>query len=132
MSKITPEIAREEVSKWLDYKRVGTVKREQNKDSINKIAEAISDGSLILEDKFIFVQTLKFPTEGEASLTSLRYRPRIQVKDIQKSTKGATSEDPQGIIIGYICTLTAQPLAIIQALDSEDYGIAQAIAVFFL
>jgi hypothetical protein len=132
MELVNIELAKAEVKKWLDHKKISEKKREKNQDNIEALVEAIVDGHLALnETKFTFTHTLKFPTGENGQLTKLEYKSRLEVKEIQMQMQGIKSTDLHGIIISYACALTGKPRGVIAALDSEDYAIVQGIASFF-
>ncbi len=131
-TKISPDIAEEEVDKWLDYKHVSESKRETNKAQIEVITNAIADGYLTLNEDHSFTQHLNFPTEGDAPVTELQFKPRLRVKQIHSHLKGVKADDIDARLAAYVGALTSQPNAVIKGLDTEDYSIAQAIALFFL
>jgi hypothetical protein len=133
MTKISREVAEQEVNSWLDYKKVSERKRENHKEQIEILIDAIMEGALTLrsEDKF-FVQTLKFPTSGEKPLTSLEYSPRIKMSTVHNKLQGVKGSDADGRVCSYVAALTSHTTALIKSLDSEDYSICEAVAVFFL
>ena len=132
MGVISKEIALQEVEKWLDYKKISESKKEARTESIDALVEAISDGYLVLNDDFSFVQTLKFPTENEMSFKQLTYKPRLKISTIHSHLQGVKASDGDSRICAYVAALTSLPKDLIKALDTEDYSIAQGIAIFFL
>lgn len=131
---VSKDLATEEINSWLDYKKVSDKKRESQKEQVESLIDAIADGSLTFKDDktFTFVQVLKFQTEGDSPLTKLEYKPRLKMSTIHSHLQGVKSSDADGRICAYIAALTATPKALINSLDTEDYGIAQSIAIFFL
>lgn len=135
MSKIPQKTAQEEVDKWLDFKKVKPQKRENNKEQIELMTDAICDGTLVLDDKMNFVHKLSFPLgnpDSEGKIKELTYKPRLMVRDINAKMKGVKANDPDGRIVGYIAALTDQPSGVITSLDTEDNSLAQQIVAFFL
>ncbi len=139
MNKITAEIAEQEVQNWLEFKKVSERKRENYKDNIETIVNAMVDGVLVLEpDTFTFKQTLKHKiapdekSQQSGSIEELEYKPRITVRQVQMQLQGIKASDVQGMILGYACALTGKPKGILAALDTEDFNTVQAIAIFFL
>ena len=130
--KVSVDIAKEDVDKWLDYKRVKEKKRESYKEQIEALVDGVADGNLILNEKHELVQTLIFPLEGELPLKELNYKPRLKVSTIHQHLSGIKATDADGRICAYVAALTSKPKDVIKGLDTEDYSIAQAIAVFFL
>lgn len=135
MEVVSKEIAQAEVDKWLDFKRIRPSKRESNKEYIDALVAGICDGLLILKDDMRFEQNLQFPIEdktGGSSFKTLEYKPRINVSLIQLHLQGVKTGDADGRLLAHVTALTAKPKELIKKLDTEDYGIALAIAVFFV
>jgi hypothetical protein len=133
MGKINFEQAEAEVKIWLDYKKVGDKKREANKDSIESLIEAVCEGNLTLDlETKVFTQHLKFPTEGEMPMSSLEYKPRIKIQTVHHHLQDVKVTDMDGRILAHVAALTSKPKALIKSLETEDYSIAMAIAVFFV
>jgi len=130
--KVALEVAQAEVDKWLDHKKINERKRADKKDSIEALVNAVSDGDLVLNEKMELVQALKFPFENEQKVLALVYKPRINVKEIHSKLTGVKTDNLGGMITAYIAALTGQPAALIGALDTEDYAIGQAVAIFFI
>lgn len=126
-------VATLEVDKWLDNKRVRAKKREEQRDSIDTLIDAIAEGELVLDDDFNLIHNLRFPVGNEGhEIKQLTYVSRIKVSDIRKSLKGVKGGDSHGHMLAYVSALTAKPVAILSQLDTEDYPIAQAIMIFFV
>lgn len=132
MSKIPKETATGEVTTWLDHKKVSENKRELQKDTIDTLVDAICDGLLVVREDKILELTLKFPLDGEIPKKTLEFKPRINAGTVQKHLQGVKASDIDGRLTAYICALTGEPKSVIGKLDTEDVGIANAIAVFFL
>jgi hypothetical protein len=132
MEVVVKEVAKAEVEKWLDYKKVGGTKRENFKDSIDTLAGFISDGSLTLKEDKTFEQALKFPIGSGGSITKLEYKPRIAMSVVNEKLKGVAATDADGRLLAYTAALTGQPKNIIKELDTEDNAVAQAVVVFFV
>ena len=132
MNKVSIEVAESEIKKWLDYKKIGPTKQEQNKDNIKALAEAISEGVLSINEEFEIVHALKFPIKEEIETVELRYKPRIAVKHVHQHMAGVKADNVDGRILAYVAVLTGKPKALLASLDSEDYSICTSIAVFFL
>lgn len=136
MSKIPLKTAQAEVDKWLDFKKVKTQKRENNKEQIELIVDAVCDGTLVLDEKtLVFTHKLLFPlgnSDNEGTIKELTYKPRLMVRDINAKMKGVKANDPDGRIVSYVSALTDQPSGIIASLDTEDNSLAQQIVSFFL
>lgn len=137
MSKpIAREVAEQEVLSWLEHKKVNDRKRQNYKENIETLIDAISVGILTLNDDKTFVQSLNFPIgvgeKGEEKITSLSYKPRLKVQTVQVCLQGIKASDADGRVCGYISALTGTDRNIIKQLDTEDYSIGESIAIFFL
>lgn len=132
MSKVSKEVAEKEVSSWLDYKKISDKKKEGFKENIESMVDAICDGVLTLEADFTLTHHLKFPIESEVKTTELKYKPRLKMVDVHKQLAGVEAKNVDGRVVAYIAALTDKPKRVITELESEDYGIAQSVAVFFL
>ena len=131
-AKISKDVAKEEVDKWLDCKRVNEKKRESYEDNIETLIDAVAAGILVLNEDNAFIHNLIFPLKGELPIKELVYKPRIKVSAIHTHLKGVKTSDADGRICAYVAALTSKPRAVITDLDTEDFSIAQSIAVFFL
>lgn len=130
--KVTREIAERDVNDWLDFKKVGLQKRISNKDQIEGLIDAVSEGTLLLKEDKVFVHTLKFPIGSEQVTDKFEYQPRIKLSQVQTHLQHVKGSDSASIITAYIAALTGKPSKLIGELDSEDSRIAQNIALFFL
>jgi hypothetical protein len=131
--KINREQAEKEVNAWLDHKHFSEKRRELKKDAIENLISAIEDGSLTMDpESFKITQQLLFPLKNEKPVEQLVFLPRITVDAVQKSMGGTKADDLHGMVKAYVCALTTQPKGVIAALDTEDYDIAQKIAIFFM
>lgn len=125
------KVATTEVHRWLEIKRIRTKKQEQNKDTIDNLIDAFMDGTLSLDENGTITMQLAFGVgEGDA-IVKLDFKPRITVGEIHSAMSGIASTDPDARILAYIATLTSSPPAVIRKLDTEDYGVASSIVVFF-
>lgn len=132
---VAKEVAQAEVTSWLDFKKISEQKRLKNKSSVEALVDAIIDGSLSLNNDQTFTHQLKFPVktkEGESTFSQLVYKPRIKMADVHTKLQMVKSDDADGRVACYISALCSLPLAVIKELDSEDYGIGQSVAIFFL
>lgn len=129
---VSREIAESEVNSWLDYKKVGDKKREAYKDKIEYLVDAIEDGTLVLNADKSFTQKLKHPAGENGVIDKLTFAARINASKLHQHLQGTKGTDGDGRILCHICALTGKPKIVIGALDTEDYGLASDIAVFFL
>ena len=127
--------ALEEVEKWLDHKRVPQRSRDAQEEVVNQIAEAISDGYLILNDDHSFTHTLLIPLddgEGKVTVEELTYIPRLNSIQLEAGMKGLSPSNPTDIVNGHIIALTGKPKGIIRKLDTMDIKLSRSIVTFFL
>ena len=129
---VSREVAQSEIDKWLDHKKISAKKREQQKDSIDSLVDAVVEGTLVLKEDFTLVHTLKFPTDGESPIKTLEYKPRLKMDIVHAHLQNVKSTDADGRVAAYVAALTTKSKTIVKALDTEDYSVAQSIAVFFL
>lgn len=129
---INTETATEEIEKWLNFKHISEKKRQANKENIEALVDAICEGVLIIKEDFTIVQKLFCPLENEMPVHNLDYKPRLKIKEVSAQMEKVRAGDALGMITSYIAALTGQPRAVIQNLETEDYGVASSIAVFFL
>lgn len=130
--KVSREVAEQEINSWLEAKRISEKSREEKKDQIESLIDSIVEGDLQLQEDNSFVHVLKFPIKGEVEIKQLEYSARIKVATIQAHLQTVKNTDTFGMITAYVAALTEKPKNIIKELDTEDYRIAQAIAIFFL
>ncbi len=130
--KVNPEIAKEEVLKWLEFKKVSQSKRDSLADNIKAIEEAIAEGCLVLNEQCELVQQLKFPIESEISTSTLTYKPRLKESTLAVHMTGVKITDFDSRIYATVAALTGKPRDLIKSLDTEDYSIGKNIAFFFI
>lgn len=135
MDKISLDLATLEFEKWLDFKKIKDRKREANKDQEEILIDAIKNNNLIISEDFNLEYNLEFPLkndDGDATLESLSFKPRLKVFEINNKMKGVKSNDVDGRVLGYIAASTGKNTGLLKKLDTEDYSIAQAIIMYFL
>lgn len=122
-----------EVEKWMDGKRIS--KRERDRNTIERIAGAISSGDLVIHEDGRLTQTLLFPvenSEGEITATKLEYKARLSYKDAKPYLQGINQANGLEFINAYATALTKQPRRVIEELDAVDMKVVRAIVGFFL
>ncbi len=136
MPKISREQATNEVNDWLNYKKINERKREAYVESIETLIDGIESGSLSINEEKTFIQVLNFPigTDGTDTLAvkTLEFKPRLKLSTVHLHLQGVKSTDADGRLIAYVAALTSKPKDLIKAMDTEDFSIGQAIAIFFL
>jgi hypothetical protein len=131
--EVTREIAEQEVTAWLDKKKIFPSTREANKDSIELLIDSIVQGVLVYNStNNTFVHKLLFPIENEMPINELTYKARINDIQLKPNLSGVKPGDGYGTLLAYVATLTGKNKTILSYLDSTDKKVAMAIAVFFL
>jgi hypothetical protein len=124
-----------EITKWLDYKKVKSQKRNELKAVIDKLINTVEDGTLSVDEAYNLKYTLQFPleTQDKAYNTNiLTFKPRMTQADMQKASEGVGIQDMEGKFIGITSQLTGLMPGEVKKLDTEDMGVCKAIASFFL
>tara|TARA_R110000803_G_scaffold39924_1_gene86032 strand:- start:557 stop:991 length:435 start_codon:yes stop_codon:yes gene_type:complete len=132
---VSRDVAEKDLERWLNYKRIGVTKRENMRDNIDILVDAVQDGQLVVEENCSITQKLAWPPEnedGEVKITSLSYVPRMHFSQIQPKLKGIKPGDTETRLLGYAAALSSQPIGILRKLDTVDLAVMQAVAVFFL
>jgi len=132
MSALAPEVAIQEIEKWLDHKKVSANKRESNEEAIKTLAEEISSGNMILTDSFNLEYKLKSPIKSEQPTTQLVFKPRLTIGTVYNHLQGVKPTDADGRLFAYAAALTTNPKDLIKNLEIDDWNIVQAVVVFFL
>jgi hypothetical protein len=135
MTKVSQELAEQEVESFLTRLKTFEADREKFKEQQGTLIEAIKEGVLTYQKdgEESFTQTLMFPMgEGESAITELKYRSRISDHDVRPWSKGVSNNDFLGHTNALVAALTKTNRAIIEKLNSADKRIASAIAVFFM
>lgn len=136
MDKINREQAEREITGWLDKKKITDRLREENKDNVSLLIDAVCDGQLIVnadtkdgDVAYGLTQKLLFPLGEEKELT---YLLRINYKHLNQYMQGVKGDNFLGMITAYVCALTRQNRNVVDSLDTTDRRVANAIAVFFM
>lgn len=125
------EVARKEVSGWLDYKKVKQVKRDTHVNNIEYLIHCVSQGDITIDDKtFVIKQKLLIPVDGLYS--ELEYKPRLNVGELTQHTSSMVVKSTDDAVLCAIAALTGKTVGQVKKLDTEDYVIATAIGVFFI
>lgn len=134
MNKVDKPTAISVFESWLEHKKVPEKKRDSLKAFGENIVDAIESGNLILDDDFYFHLTLNFPIgEGEKSVKTLKFKPRINATMRQPYKTGLKGDDFETQTLITLCTLTDISVGIIRSLDdTADRPMADSIALFFM
>ena len=135
MPKLNQELAKKEITTWLDYKKIKPKKREEQSESVEMLVEAFMDGDLVLnEETFVLTQKLVWPLkdeDGKDSVMELNYKPRLRLADVKTKLTKVKTNDIQGMLLCYMSGLTQENSGLLATLDTEDYRLAQTITSFF-
>ena len=134
---VSEEIAKKEVSKWLDHKNVSQRKREKKEtvQQIETITDAICDGDLVLDKDFNLVQSLRNPVkdnDGKVVLSKLTFKPRLLLEDVESHLMNVKATNTIGMLAAYTSALTGENSSLLKKIDTDDNKTAQAIVMFFL
>lgn len=125
--------ARLDVERWLDYKKVGDAKREDNSAAIDGIVAGVMDGDLVISEQgHEITHALRFPIGNSGAVKELTYKARLSIKERNKKLKGTKATDTGEYLVALIAALASDNKAVIEELDTEDHNIAQNVALFFI
>jgi hypothetical protein len=130
--QVSREVAEADVQRWLEAKRIRQTKRESLKEYIESLVLEVMDGFITIDENCNLTQKLRFPIGLNESVKELNFETRLKVLDVNPFLQKVAQGDNDGRVLAYILAATKQPLGFIQALDTEDLGVSQSIAVFFL
>lgn len=128
---VTKDVAIAEVNKWLDFKRVSQTKREELEKNIETITNAIEQGNLVLGTDYSLTQKLLFPLGDNDEVRELTHKARVALGTIHLHMQGVKTGDVDGRLVAYVAAVCGKPKDLIKKMDTEDYSIALAIALFF-
>jgi len=136
MTKVERSVAERDVRGWLDFKNISDRKRTDNNDQIEALIEAVQDGAISIDEQSKeIIQKLRIPIkndEGETTVESLTYVPRVKVYELHDKLEGVKGSDVHGMVLAYASALTKQKKVVLKHMDSGDYSIAQTISIFFM
>lgn len=130
--QVSREVATTDINRWLEAKRVRQSKKTLLADNIEVLVEEVMEGFITIDDDCNLTQRLRFPIGLNENIKELKFKSRLKVLEINEFLKNVKPGDNDGRVLAYILAATEQPLGIIQSLDTEDLGVSQSIAVFFL
>ena len=127
--KVPMDIAQAEVEAWLDYKAIYPSKRDENRNAIDTVVNAVMYGDAVIGDDKSISVTLKFPV-GDTTVLTLK--PRLTVGEVAAVTKNVKPNDIEGRMTAYISALTGVLTATLSKMDTVDSSLLQSVTVFFL
>jgi hypothetical protein len=131
MSKVSKDVAAADINRWLDFKKVPDRRRSDLSDQVESLVSMVEEGNLIVNEDCSLELIL---TEPIAERDRLRFKTRLQVRDIHTRLKGAGIKggDADGRIVAYISALTGLSMGECELLDTSDYSFASNVVVFFM
>lgn len=129
---VSKDVAQADVERWLSFKKLTDQRREDKKENIDALINAVCDGNLVIDEDCNLIQKLMSPFGDEMKIAELKYKPRLTPFSLNLHLKGVKSTDMDARVCAYVCALTSQAKGIIEKLDMEDYLIGQNIAFFFM
>lgn len=129
---VTAEIALDEITKWLNQKKVFQSVRDQQKENIDLLVEAMMNGQLVRESDNSLKYQLAIPLENEKPVREIRFAPRLNDRMLAPYLKGVSATDGDARLQAITAALTNEAKGIIASLDSVDKKICMAVAVFFI
>jgi len=128
---VNKDLAKKEVERWLDSIKATESQREAYAANIDRLVEAVKDGTIAIDDKCEITHTLKFPFGEEIKIITLVYKNRLRVKDITNANRGIKNDDGDGRVLGYVVALTGQAREVLRNMAPQDFQIGEAISPFF-
>lgn len=131
---VNAETALTDLERWLDGKKLSRFKREEAEKNkqIAYLCTEIEDGYLTVETDGTLRQKLRFPTSGEAPITHVTYKQRINIGTVEAIMKREKAEGNLALIRCYAQAITGLNGQIINKLDDVDVSLMQTIAGFFM
>lgn len=131
MGSVNRSVAIQDITRWLDEKKVRESKRTEFKQHIDGLISAVEDGLIVVNEDGTITQSLLWPI-GEKAVDKLTYKMRLNYEMVKPYLKNIQADNGNERLIAYACALTEESSGILNKLDSEDSVIMQSIAVFFL
>ena len=129
---VSKEVAQQDVERWLSFKKLTDQRRDDKKENIEALINAVCDGNLVIDEDCNLIQKLMSPFGDEIKITELKYKPRLTPFALKFHLQGVKATDMDARVCAYVCALTSQAKGIIEKLDMEDYLIGQNVAFFFM
>lgn len=130
------ETAKADIERWLDYRRVRSKKRADMQDTIASLIDLVEDGVLVVDEDCHLIYELMDPIRdketGNVVFSELTFKPRIRQYEVTQFLRNVKPNDVDGRISAYISALTGKAPGVVTKLITEDYSVAQNIALFFL
>lgn len=126
------EDASREIENWLDSKKITQQRRKDLESQIELLVSAMMQGSLSINPETNeFIQKLSFEFGKDVKFNELTFKHRMQMATIHLHMKDVKATDADGRLLAHISALTGKNKEIINKMDTSDYAISSAIAMFF-
>lgn len=129
---ISIETATKELNDWLDWQDI-TIEHRTGafKGSVDKMAQAICAGNLIINPDKSLKQTLKHVIGIDAKVTELNYKASLIVADLVNAEDSKDESEIAGTK-KYLRALTGEINGVIEKINDKDFRLCQAIVNFFM
>lgn len=133
MSKVSKEVAVEDLNRFMESFRLDPIKKGKLDDCIEECIELIQYGMLCVTEenqlKFELIEPI-VDSKGEAVQSSVVFgNKRVSVKDIQDQDDCKTQREQMSFMVG---KLTGLNKGLIEKLSADDITYITSIARFFM
>ncbi len=133
MSKVSEEIAEQELSTWFERNNISEEKIEAFADSAKVIKKGICNGHLILNEDGKLTQKLISPIGSKISpINDITFNTRVNRKMVMPHLNGVKTGDSDGRLLAYMTASVGINKMILAELMPEDQVLADNITVFFV
>jgi len=130
---ISLDAATQDVTEWMDLKRMKPRQRESNSETIDELIQDTMSGQLSFDhDKMKVVQHLLFPIGKNEDVKTIEYDYRINTGKLNNHLKQVKAADVDGRFLAHITALSGVNSGIVSKMDTEDLSIAKNYALFFI
>ena len=74
---VSKDVAQADVESWLSFKKLTDQRREDKKENIDALINAVCDGNLVIDEDCNLIQKLMSPFGDEMKIAELKYKPRL-------------------------------------------------------
>lgn len=132
---ITPEQAKQEIDKWLDFVGFDTDEIDESSEaSIKKISQRICDGSLVINEDMTMTYQLAEPIGSDGKqIKELKINNRVTRRMVLPHLENVNAKNSDMRILAYLAALTGLPSKMLLAdINNKDQKILDSIVVFFV
>ena len=113
---VSKDVAQQDVERWLSFKKLTDQRREEKKENIDNLINAICDGNISVDDDCNLIQKLMSPFGDEMKITELKYKPRLTPFALKFHLQGVKATDIYSRVLYYLFDLTSVYKLIIEKL----------------